>query len=356
MNILLINSARTWGGTEKWTRMAAESLADTHKVCLVYRKNIVGDAFTITKYRLPCVSHIDVYSLARIVQIIKQEKIEILVPTKRKDYVLAGIAAKICGIRNILRLGITRRLKIPVFHRLIYHTLADGIIVNARKIKDELMHARFMQEEKIRVIYNGLDTENIDRMNLFPVEKPYAFTITAVGTLTSRKGFDFLIRGFARFLELLPDVDAGLVIIGDGSEKKTFHTLAETLNIDNRVEFTGFLQNPFPRLASSDVFAMTSVNEGIPNALLEAMYLGNTPVSTRAGGSEEAIRNGENGFLLDHGDEEKLAEVLIELYRNPGLRNNIAARAAKRVREQFSMHAMAQHITEFLAETLSETS
>lgn len=358
MNILFINSARSWGGTEKWTRMAAESLADndSNKVCLVYRKNIVGNTFTITKYRLPCVSHIDMYSLVRIIQIIKKENIEILVPTKRKDYVLAGIASKLCGTGNVLRLGIARRLKIPVFHKLVYHTLADGIIVNAKKIKDELMLSRFMDNGKIRVIYNGLDTENIDRMSRPPAEKPYAFTITAAGALTSRKGFDFLIRGFSRFLVLLPGVDAGLVIMGDGAEKKTFRALAEALNIDDRVEFTGFLQNPFPHLASSDVFAMTSTNEGIPNALLEAMYLGNAPVSTRAGGSAEAICNGENGFLLDYGDEEKLAEVLIELYRNPDLRDKIAARAAERVIEQFSTHAMEKGITAFLGDTLSKKS
>lgn len=356
MNILFINSARTWGGTEKWTRMAAESLAENNRVCLVYRKNIVGDAFTVTKYRLPCVSHVDLYSLARIIEIIKKENIEILVPTKRKDYVLAGIASKLCGTGNVLRLGIARRLKIPAFHRLVYHTLTDGVIVNAQKIKDELMRSDFMESDRIRVIYNGLDTENIDRLTLSPADKPYAFTITAVGTLTSRKGFDFLLRGFSRFLVLMPGVDAGLVIIGDGSEKQTFHALAEALDIGHRVQFTGFLQNPFPHLASSDVFAMTSTNEGIPNALLEAMYLRNAPVSTYAGGSAEAITDGENGFLLDYGNEEKLAEILIHLYRNPDLRDSMATRAAERVKEQFSLHAMKKNIAAFLEESLSKRS
>ncbi|NTU86850.1 MAG: glycosyltransferase, partial [Chlorobiaceae bacterium] len=90
MKILLMNSARSWGGTEKWTRMAAETLAEEHEVCLAYRREVIGSRFTVRKYRLPCVSHIDLYTLFRLVQIIRKERIEVIIPTKRKDYLLAG--------------------------------------------------------------------------------------------------------------------------------------------------------------------------------------------------------------------------------------------------------------------------
>ncbi len=351
MNILFINSARTWGGTEKWVRMAAESLASSHKVCVVYRRAVVGDNITVCKYRLPCLSHIDLYSLARLVGIIKKEKIDILVPTKRKDYVLAGLAAKICGISNVLRLGIVRELKIPIVHRLIYSTLADGIIVNAEKIKRSLTQSRFMRNANIRVIYNGLDTEKIDRLSVLPTEKSFTFTITALGTLTYRKGFDFLIRSFSRFLNSFPDADAGLVIIGEGPKKDEFIALSENLNTINRVIFTGFLQNPYPYLASSDVFAMTSTNEGISNALLEAMYLKNTPISTKAGGSEEVITDGKNGLLVDYGDEEQFSLVLQKLFNDRSLTNSIALKARQQVIEKFSLEHMSRKIQSFCKET-----
>ncbi|NTU93635.1 MAG: glycosyltransferase, partial [Chlorobiaceae bacterium] len=54
MNLLFINSARTWGGTEKWTSMAAGSIAEPDSACLVYRREIVGKRFTVKKFRLPC--------------------------------------------------------------------------------------------------------------------------------------------------------------------------------------------------------------------------------------------------------------------------------------------------------------
>ena len=349
MNILFINSARTWGGTEKWVRMAAESLSVSHKVSLVYRRAVVGDKITVHKYHLPCISHIDLYSLAKLVGIIKREKIDILIPTKRKDYVLAGLAARICGTTNILRLGIVRELKIPIVHKLVYSTLVDGIIVNAEKIKQSLTRSPFMQKANIKVIYNGLDTDTIDQQSVSAIEKPFPFIISALGTLTHRKGFDFLIRSFNRFLKNVPDADAGLFIIGDGPKKDELTALSETFGIRSRVIFLGFLQNPYPYLAASDVFAMTSTNEGISNALLEAMYLGNASISTRAGGSEEVITDGENGLLVDYGDETMFADTLTKLYLDRKVLLNIAQNAHKNVVTRFSIANMKQEIEHFLS-------
>jgi glycosyltransferase involved in cell wall biosynthesis len=352
MNILFMNSARTWGGTEKWTRMAAEAIAKHHKTFLVYRRESVGKRFSIPKFRLPCLSHIDLYTLIRLVQIIRKENIEVIIPTKRKDYVMAGLASRICGIKNILRLGIVRPLNIPIIHKLIYHTLADGIIVNAEKIKTTLLETSFMQHQKIRVIYNGLDTGSLDQLSLPTAHKTFRFQITTAGILTKRKGHDFLLRGFAQFIKHLPDADAGVVIIGDGPKKEELEKLTKELNITERVRFTGFLQNPYPNMAISDVIAMTSTNEGISNALLEGMYLKNVPVSTFAGGTEELINNEINGFLLDYGDESALSAILLKLYQDDKRRREISANARKTVIQKFSISSMAKEVTLFCRETI----
>jgi len=348
MNILFVNSARTWGGTEKWTRMAAESLAQRHSVRLVFRRPVVGDNVAVPSTRLPLASHVDAYSIACLAGIIRKERIDVVIPTKRKDYMLAGIASRLCGTANVLRLGIARRLKIPLLHRLTYDILTDGLIVNAEKIRGELLRAPFMRAEKIHVIYNGLDTAEIDRLREPAETKPFAFTVTALGTLTPRKGFDFLIRGFARFLDLRPDADAGLVIIGEGPAGKEFSLLAQRLGIGDRVIFRGFLKNPYPHLASSDVFAMTSVNEGISNALLEAMYLGNAPVSTKAGGTQEALTDRESGMFVEHGDEDALSGAFDRLYTDSHFRKRIASGAAESVRKRFSLEVMSAHLEETL--------
>jgi glycosyltransferase involved in cell wall biosynthesis len=353
MNILFINSARTWGGTEKWTSMAAGVMAPEHRALLVYRKNIVGDRFDVPKFRLPCFSHIDMYTIMQVVRIVRREAIDVIIPTKRKDYMIAGLAARICDVANVLRLGIVRTPSRMWLHRLMYRSLADGIIVNAVRIRENLLKAPYMSKSRIKVIYNGLDTDEIDRKIPADLPRKYqGFLIASMGILTKRKGFDFLIRSFAQFMKKEGIPDARLLIIGSGPESANLQGLCRELGIADRVSFTGFLDNPYPLLAQSDVFAMVSRNEGISNALLEAMYLGNTAVSTRAGGADEAIEEGVNGYLVDYGDEEKLATVLLELYRSPELRRQLSRQACESVIRQFSMNRMKSDIIAFCHECI----
>lgn len=350
MRLLFINSAREWGGTEKWTRMAAESLAGTHDVSLVYRRPVVGDNFTVRKFRLPCLSHVDLYTLFRLVSLIRENRIDVVIPTKRKDYLLGGVAGAMTGRPVVLRLGADRRLKWP-WQRFMYHTLTSGIIVNADRIRNTLLGTGYIPPEKIRVVYNGLDTAEIDRAcSREAIRKPFPFTVSALGRLTWNKGYDFLIRGFARFVADTGAADAGLVIIGDGAQKEEFRKLAAALGIADRVVFPGFQSNPYPWLAASDVFAVTSTNEGLPNALLEAMYLGNAPVSTRAGGTDEAIRDGSDGMLIDYGDEKALGESLAALHASPEMRKAIASRARDTIVSRFTMERMTADVAAFCRE------
>jgi glycosyltransferase involved in cell wall biosynthesis len=352
MNILFINSARTWGGTEKWTFMAAHALAEEHNTFLVYRRPVVGNRFSVPKFQLPCLSHIDPYTIAKVISLVRQHHIDVIIPTKRKDYLIAGIAAKICGITNILRLGIDRTPSGFWFHRIMYGSLAHGIIVNARKTKESLLRAPWIKPDHVRVIYNGIDTETINRQFPFTItDKPDGFTICSMGILSRRKGFDFLIQGFARFLVLSKAPDARLVIIGNGPELARLTSLASELDLSHYIRFTGFLDNPLTELARSHLFAMVSKNEGIANALLEGMFLGNAPVSTRAGGAEEVIDDNSNGYLLDFGDIDALAEAFLSLYQCPSKRIDFAEKARKRVLNQFSMTRMKDEIAGYCLET-----
>jgi glycosyltransferase involved in cell wall biosynthesis len=355
MKLLFINSAREWGGTEKWTRMAARKLAENHEVSLIYRKEVVGKNFDLPKYRLPCLSHVDLYTLFRMIAIIRKTGTEVIIPTKRKDYLLGGLAGRFTGVPVMLRLGADRKLRWP-WQRFMYHTLSSGIIVNAGKIKKTLLETGYIPADKIRVIYNGLDTAEIDRLKLQnPVAKPFPVTITGLGRLTWNKGYDFLIRGFARFVERTGNRDAGLVIIGEGAQKEEFMKLAAELGLRDRVLFPGFQANPYPWLAVSDIFAVTSTNEGLPNALLEAMYLGAAPISTRAGGADEAIDEGINGYLLDYGDIDALSKTLESLAGSPDMRRRLWEKAREQIIERFSMERMSRDIVEFCRETIRST-
>jgi len=163
MNILFLNSAkRGWGGNEKSIQIAASALSGQHTVILGYRSEEIGRNFDPPKYRLPFLFEGDLYTIASLVRIVKKHRIDVIVSTKRKDYAIGGVVARMTGAKNIIWLGANRKLKNTTLNRLVYGLLASGIIVNARRIQKTLLETPFMQKQNIRVIYNGIDIQKLD--------------------------------------------------------------------------------------------------------------------------------------------------------------------------------------------------
>jgi glycosyltransferase involved in cell wall biosynthesis len=361
VNFLFLSSARRWGGNEKWTRMAAHALAKGHGVRLAYRTPAVGSRFEVPGHRLPFLNEADLVTLAGIARIVRRHRVDVLIATKPKDYVIAGVVSRLLRRRTLIRLGIVRDLRNSPLNDLVYNRLNDGVIVNAPEIKETLLRSRYMRSKRIRVIFNGIDGDELDalaaqggsRAGAFP------FTVCAMGELSARKSFDVVIEGFARFLRPAgPDaIDAGLTIIGEGQNRPQLEALARSLGIAGRVVFTGSLENPFPVLRSSDVFVQGSKNEGISNALLEAMYLGNAVISTSAGGSRHAIEDGESGFLVDAPDRAgQIGHLLARLYLDPELRRRTADAGRQSVARKFLLSRMTEEIVDFASEATSRPS
>ncbi len=353
MNILILNSAKSWGGNEKWSLMAANALSERHNVYVAYQSDVYGNRFKAPKAKLLFLAEIDPLTIIALIGLIRRYKIDVLLPTKRKDYVLAGIASKLAGKKNILRLGIVRDLGERFFNNLVYHKLADGIIVNAKQIKNVLLGSSFMKAQNIRVIYNGLDVKKLREQaaaKTFP--KPFEFVVSSMGTLNERKGFDFLIRGFAHFLTLSNADNAGLMIIGEGPKYEELQKLTQNLGIAQKVIFTGFLENPYPCIAVSDAFAMTSNNEGFANALLEGIALGNAPVTTQAGGVQEVLCHEKSALMVEFNDSKTLGEHIYRLYKNPSEKHALHMEAFKVIQDVFSVQTMTTELEQFLADVV----
>ncbi|NTW53982.1 MAG: glycosyltransferase [Chlorobaculum sp.] len=344
MNILFTCSARKWGGNEAWVLNAAQVLSQKHRVMLAYRADEVGNRFTVDKYRLPFMNEADLFTLNRLVSIIRRNRVDVVVPTKRKDYFLAGVACRITGAKNILILGIVRNLANTFVNNLVYNMLADGIMVNAQVIKEVLLQSHFMKPEKIAVIPNGI---SINRGSIAPAKKAFDFMVTSLAELSERKGFDFLIRGFARFLKENKITDAGLVIMGSGGEREKLEALTESLGVKRFVIFAGFVKNPYPNLLASDVFALTSKNEGIPYAIIESALLDNAIITTRAGGTEELLKDNEHCLYVDYGDESLLAMLFDRLYHDRDLRKRLSGNAREITLERFSSEKMETDMISF---------
>ena len=140
------------------------------------------------------------------------------------------------------------------------------------------------------------------------------------------------------------NVDAVLVLVGDGELRAETEALARELGVADRTRFAGFQQRIREWYAAVDASLLTSANEGTPVVAIESLAAGRPVVATRAGGTGTVVHDGESGYLLEIGDVAGLAARLCELARDPELRHRLGETGAADVRERFATARMADEI------------
>ena len=206
-----------------------------------------------------------------------------------------------------------------------------------------LIRALGVPTERIRTVLNGVPDVVGDRGML---RRELGLTdgtilVSAVGNLIERKGHAFLLRALANVASTDPEADWHLAIAGEGVERPTLEAIARDLRIADRVHLLGHRRDVADVLAASDIFVMPSIWEGLPLAVLEAMFAGAAVVASGISGIPEAIPSDETGLLVPPGDVEPLATALRRLIRDGGLRRAIGEAARARAKTHFSVGTMA---------------
>ncbi len=168
----------------------------------------------------------------------------------------------------------------------------------------------------IKTIHNPIDIERFENADAVPraflgIHDDELVIITAA-RLTAVKSIDVLIKGFANFIENT-SIKSSLLILGDGEQKKELEELTQKLNINERVMFLGFKNNPENYISMADIFVMTSNYEPFGMPAAEAGALGIPVIASKAGGLKEIIIHEKTGYQFDVGDFKQLASYLEEL-------------------------------------------
>jgi glycosyltransferase involved in cell wall biosynthesis len=175
-----------------------------------------------------------------------------------------------------------------------------------------------------------------------------------VAHIRPEKGHDCLLRAAKIVLDSCPDVT--FVIVGGekmNGDISRLEELATGLGIRKRVIFTGFRQNVFDIMHTFDLFVLSSLYEGLPMALLEAMSMGKPAVAPQVGGIPEVINDGLNGFLVQPKNPEALAERILQLLQDHVLYNKMSQNAAQVVRERFSIQEMVRRVEQVYSDVLN---
>src|SRR5436190_1199277 len=164
--------------------------------------------------------------------------------------------------------------------------------------------------------------------------------VAGVGRLDAQKDFPTFLRAAAMIAAEFPDVD--FLVVGDGEERAALEALARRLGLGARVGFSG-LRHDVPRLlAAADVLALTSIYEGFPNVVLEAMATGAVAVATNVGGCRELVTSGETGLPVPPRAPAAVAAAVGRVLRDSTLARRLATTARQRVEGAFSVDVMAR--------------
>lgn len=218
-----------------------------------------------------------------------------------------------------LRSRISRGLVSFIIYFLVPHLYkyADSIVSVSKAVAKDLAIFANLPQSKVEYIYNPFDILNIEELSNMPVKHPWfeskcSPVIIAVGRLNEAKDYPTLIKAFSY---LRRKTHARLLILGEGYLQ---HDLQSQINeygfTDSDVQLIGFVSNPYSYIKKSNLFVLSSIYEGLPGVLIEALVCGVPVVSTDCpSGPSEILEEGRWGRLVPVGDPCALANAIVEV-------------------------------------------
>lgn len=296
----------------------------------------------------------------KIRSLLKKIRPHVLHVHEYKSHILTFIANLSAGSRsNIVRtlhgqtaspIGIKYIKTYTILHleNLLLRYLTDCIIA----VSSDLEHLLKKKYKNTRIcpINNAVQILPVNEINIEGTRSRLGigvstFWIGAVARLVNVKNLDMLID-VARILSDRKMCDFKISVFGEGPLEESLQQKINRYGLSNTVYLHGHCNNLLPILKSLDVFVLTSLNEGLPMSLLEAMSVGTTPVCTKVGGMQEVIEDKKCGFLINSGSAEKFAEAIISLRENRKLRAFLGSNALNRIQDKYSIEKNVNRLIE----------
>lgn len=345
------------GGGEKWMINAAAGLRERgHSVSVASRRG--SELLRAAEERGLPTAAITIHgefgpvNTWKIRRFLEAGAIDIIVCNLNKDVRVAGLAGRMSRRTAVVaRHGVLLSRK-KLKHKLTLTLLTDGVLTNAKCIRDTYESYGWFEPGHVRVIYNGVPDIPAGPAHDFSGEFPGRKIVLSAARLTALKGFYHLVEA-ASFL-LAERSDVAFVVAGKGEERENLGRLVCEHGIENAFEFPGHVDDVFPLMRSCDVFVLPSLSEGMPNALMEAMALGKPVVATAVDGTVELIEDGRSGLLVPPADFRALSEKIRELIDHPDRARSLGERAEERIRTRFTFTGMIDQLEAYFLELVEK--
>jgi glycosyltransferase involved in cell wall biosynthesis len=223
----------------------------------------------------------------------------------------------------------------------------DWIVGICEATTSNIRDAGNAPDRKIVTVYNGA----VPVVPPSPDQRPAksGFTLLYVGRLEAVKNLQFLLNGFRAAVAKIPEMH--LWVVGDGTERGRLEEATDELGVRSKVTFWGQQMDVAPFFASADAFVMSSVSEGLPMSLLQALSSRLPAVVTDVGGMAEVVRLARAGITVPLGDVESMAEALVRMATQAKERETFANNAEAAFRAHFTLPVMVERYSQLYRDT-----
>jgi glycosyltransferase involved in cell wall biosynthesis len=296
-----------------------------------------------------CGGRMDLKTVAAIRRFVEENGIDVIHSHGYKSNIYACLANRKLKKRLITTCHnwINASSKMSLYTRLDKFFLRrfDVVAAVSEDVKGQLLKSS-VDPGKIRIIGNGINLEKFSgascarektRTGLgIPLS---AFVVGTVGRLSPEKGYGFFLEAAKEILS--KKSDCFILFVGDGVQRRALEEQARSLGIRERVIFAGKRSDIPDALSAMDVFVLSSLTEGQPMALLEAMAARVPAVSTSVGDVPKILKDGKAGLVVPPSDSAALAKAALKVLEDPALAAKLSVNANRAVREGFSSERMA---------------
>jgi glycosyltransferase involved in cell wall biosynthesis len=304
----------------------------------------------------------DLIATIKLARLIRRERPQILHTHTAKAGTVGRVAVLLAGSRrppivvhtfhgHVLR-GYFGPLR-SLFFRLLERRLASittALVAVSPQVRDDLVALGVAPRERFVVIRLGieLDERVAPEQNGRVESRRYLgipenrFAVGWIGRMTAVKRTDDVLVAFRRLRE--SGIDACLCMVGDGPDRGQLERRAHELGIVRDTLFLGYQEDVAPFYAAFDALVLPSGNEGTPVSAIEALAAGRPVVATRVGGVPDVVRDGEDGFLVEAGATDDLAERLERLARDPALRERMGVQGRTRVLPRYAVERLVDDV------------
>jgi glycosyltransferase involved in cell wall biosynthesis len=305
-----------------------------------------------------------VTQLRRLTRFLKENEIDVIHTHDFYTNIFGMTAAALARVRaRIAYKGETDGFRTPAQKRLerVAFRMAHRVVANSDAVRRQLISEGLPAEKVVRH-YNGLDLKRVAVRSgatrndiLAMLALPERRLVTIVANLQHPvKDHPTFLRAAARVRAEVPD--AAFAIAGEGKLIEGLRELTAQLDLERDVFFIGRCEKVAELLSVSDVCALSSTAEGFSNSILEYMAAARPVVVTDVGGAREAVVEGETGYLVSAGDDQQMAERMIDLLRDPQRARAMGERGKSIVEEKFSCERQLANTLDLYSELLDARS